>query len=219
MSEIKRRKPLRVVALISGRGSNLQALLAHPQHRQSYEIVAVLSNKPSAPGLDLALSYGVQTRILQHTGFPSRELFDEALVTAIDAHAPDLVVLAGFMRILSNGFVAHYAQRLMNIHPSLLPSFAGLNTHQRAIDAGCQLHGATVHFVTAELDHGPIVAQAAVEIAPDDTPDTLAARVLQREHEILPACVLAFAHGQLQLDGLRVLWHGQRPPVFTSKEA
>lgn len=158
------------------------------------QVAAVISNKASAGGLVLARSHGVATEVLDHTAFVSREDFDAALVQRIDSYAtpgnPPLVLLAGFMRILTPGFVTHYAGRLVNIHPSLLPAFAGLNTHQRAIDAGCQVAGATVHLVTSELDHGPILAQAAVPVLPGDSATTLAARVLSQEHLIYPRAVV-----------------------------
>lgn len=207
--------PARVVVLISGRGSNLQALLSHPAHGRDYRIDAVLSNRTDAGGLDWARQAGIASHALSHRDFASREDFDRALAERIDAFAPDLVVLAGFMRILTDGFVTRYAGRLINIHPSLLPSFPGLDTHERALQAGCRLHGATVHFVTPQLDHGPVIAQAAVEVLTGDTAATLAARVLQREHDILPAAVIAFARGQLQVDGLRVHWTTPAPPVFS----
>lgn len=158
------------------------------------QVAAVISNKASAGGLVLARAQGVATEVLDHTSFASREAFDAALMARIDSYAtpghPPLVLLAGFMRILTPGFVNHYAGRLVNIHPSLLPAFAGLNTHQRAIDAGCQVAGATVHLVTPELDHGPILAQAVVPVLPGDSADTLAARVLTQEHLIYPRAVV-----------------------------
>ncbi len=166
------------------------------QARLGVRIAAVISNKPEAAGLSWVHTQAplpnIATEVLAHTQFESREAFDEALMARIDEHAPDLVVLAGFMRILTPAFVTHYEGRLINIHPSLLPDFAGLNTHQRAIDAGCQFAGATVHQVTAELDHGQILAQARVPVLPDDTAVTLAARVLVQEHLIYPAAVEAF---------------------------
>ena len=156
-------------------------------------VAAVISNRADANGLDFARRQGIATQVLDHTAFASRDAFDEALAGAIDSHDPQgqpaLVVLAGFMRILTPGFVAYYAGRLINIHPSLLPAFAGLNTHQRAIDAGCKVAGATVHWVTAELDHGPILAQAEVPVLPGDTADTLGARVLTQEHVIYPQAI------------------------------
>jgi phosphoribosylglycinamide formyltransferase-1 len=191
----------KIVILISGAGSNMAAIVQTAQQQSWRErlgvvVSAVISNKPQASGLawvrsDSAHS-GIQTDVLDHTKFESREDFDQALMQRIDLHAPDLVVLAGFMRILTPGFVAHYAGRLINIHPSLLPAFTGLNTHQRAIDAGCKFAGATVHQVTAELDHGQILAQAVVPVLSGDTPEALAARVLTQEHLIYPAAVAAF---------------------------
>ncbi|MEO0029084.1 MAG: Phosphoribosylglycinamide formyltransferase [Pseudomonadota bacterium] len=172
---------------------------AHQQHwrqRLGVQVSAVISNKPQAPGLAWLRTHSefsdIQTDVLEHTQFNSREDFDQALMQRIDVHAPSLVVLAGFMRILTPAFVGHYAGRLINIHPSLLPAFTGLNTHQRALDAGCKLAGATVHQVTAELDHGQILAQAAVPVLPGDTADTLAARVLTQEHLIYPTAVADF---------------------------
>jgi phosphoribosylglycinamide formyltransferase-1 len=158
-------------------------------------VAAVLSNRADAQGLAFAQDHGLTTQVLDHKAFANREAFDAALMAEIDRHAPALVVLAGFMRILTPGFVAHYAGRLLNIHPSLLPAFPGLNTHQRAIDAGCRFAGATVHQVTAELDHGSILAQAVVPVLPDDTPGTLAARVLTQEHIIYPLAVAEFLRG------------------------
>jgi len=191
----------KIVILISGAGSNMAAIVQTAQQQSWRErlgvvVSAVISNKPQASGLawvrsDSAHS-GIQTDVLDHTKFESREAFDQALMQRIDLHAPDLVVLAGFMRILTPGFVAHYAGRLINIHPSLLPAFTGLNTHQRAIDAGCKFAGATVHQVTAELDHGQILAQAVVPVLSGDTSEALAARVLTQEHIIYPAAVAAF---------------------------
>jgi len=187
-----------IVILISGSGSNMAAIVKTSQREQwadkyGARVAAVLSNKIDAPGLALARELGLTTDVLDHKAFASREDFDGALMQRIDAYdqpgEPVLVVLAGFMRILSNGFVTRYAGRLVNIHPSLLPAFTGLNTHQRAIDAGCKVAGATVHWVTPELDHGPILAQAAVPVLPGDTADTLAARVLTQEHLIYPRVV------------------------------
>ena len=186
-----------IVILISGSGSNMAAIVraaerGHWAQRLNARVVAVLSNRADAPGLAFAQDHGIATQVLDHKAFASREDFDAALMAEIDRHAPALVVLAGFMRILTPGFVAHYAGRLLNIHPSLLPAFPGLNTHQRAIDAGCRFAGATVHQVTAELDHGSILAQAVVPVLPDDTPDTLAARVLSQEHLIYPQAIAQF---------------------------
>lgn len=188
-----------IVILISGGGSNMLAILKAAQRdnwaaKYQAQVAAVISNKAGAGGLVLARAQGVATEVLDHTSFASREAFDAALMQRIDSYAtpgnPPLVLLAGFMRILTADFVNHYAGRLVNIHPSLLPAFAGLNTHQRAIDAGCQVAGATVHLVTPELDHGPILAQAVVPVLPGDSADTLAARVLSQEHLIYPRAVL-----------------------------
>lgn len=166
-------------------------------------IAAVLSNRPDAPGLRFAAEHGIATGVVDHKQYPDRASFDAAMAAAIDAHAPDLVVLAGFMRILTPGFVERYAGRLFNIHPSLLPCFPGLNTHRQALEAGVKLHGATVHFVTPELDHGPIVIQSALDVRADDTPDTLAARLLESEHIIYPRAVRWFVEDRLRLqDGV-----------------
>ena len=186
-----------IVILISGSGSNMAAIVRRAQEERWAErlgarVSAVISNKQDAKGLVFAREQGLSTAVLDHKAFPSREAFDAALVQEIDRHAPALVVLAGFMRILTPGFVQHYAGRLLNIHPSLLPAFPGLHTHERAIEAGCKFAGATVHEVTAELDHGPILAQAVVPVLPGDSPDALAARVLTQEHRIYPEAVAAF---------------------------
>ena len=187
-----------IVILISGSGSNMAAIArtAKTQNwaqRHNARISAVISNKPDAQGLALAQDMGIATQVIDHKAFASepnpREAFDAALMAEIDKHEPHLVVLAGFMRILTDGFVAHYQGRLINIHPSLLPAFPGLHTHQRAIDAGCKFAGATVHRVTAQLDHGEILAQAVVPVLPDDTAHTLAERVLAQEHVIYPKVV------------------------------
>jgi phosphoribosylglycinamide formyltransferase-1 len=191
-----------IVILISGRGSNMQAIVE--AQLPGARIAAVIANRPDAAGLAWAAERGIATAALDHKAFASREDFDAALAAQIDAFAPDLVVLAGFMRILTPGFTQHYAGRMFNIHPSLLPAFPGLHTHQRALDAGCRLAGATVHFVTAELDHGPIVAQGVVAVADDDTADSLAAKVLRVEHQIYPQAVRWFVEGRLTLAGQRV---------------
>lgn len=191
-----------IVILISGRGSNMQAIVE--ARIAGAQIAAVISNRPDAAGLAWAKAQGIATLALDHKQYGSREEFDAAMQAAIDAFQPDLVVLAGFMRILTPAFTRHYAGRMLNIHPSLLPAFPGLHTHQRAIEAGCKLAGCTVHFVTAELDHGPIAAQAAVPVLDNDTPDSLAARVVQEEHRIYPAVVAAFVAGKLHINGLRV---------------
>jgi len=187
-----------IVILISGGGSNMAAIVKAAQ-RETWEdryqarVAAVISNRADAGGLAFAKEHGIPTAVLSHKDFAQhaqpREAFDAALQNLIDPYQPFLVVLAGFMRILTPGFVQHYDQRLLNIHPSLLPAFAGLHTHERAIEAGCRYAGATVHRVTAELDHGPILAQAVVPVLPSDTPDQLAARVLTQEHRIYPAAI------------------------------
>jgi phosphoribosylglycinamide formyltransferase-1 len=191
----------RITILISGRGSNMQALL---EAELQAVIGAVISNNPQAAGLAQARARGVQTEVVDHRTYPDREAFDGALAAAIDRHAPDLVVLAGFMRILTPGFVERYTGRMINIHPSLLPAFTGIHTHRRALADGVKLHGCTVHFVTAALDHGPIIAQAAVPVLTDDTEDTLAARVLEQEHRVLPQAVRWFLEGRLQVQGNQV---------------
>ncbi|MEG0140449.1 MAG: phosphoribosylglycinamide formyltransferase [Comamonas sp.] len=184
-----------IVILISGGGSNMAAIVRASQQQNwakqyNARVAAVVSNKAEAKGLVFARDNGIATEVLDHKQFDSREAFDAELMQVIDRHAPDLVVLAGFMRILTPGFVAHYEGRLINIHPSLLPAFTGLHTHQRAIDAGCKFAGCTVHRVTAELDVGPILEQAVVPVLPGDTADLLAARVLVQEHAIYPRAVL-----------------------------
>lgn len=184
----------RVVVLLSGRGSNLQAIA---EAELPIEIAAVISNRPQAGGLQYARSRGIATVALDHTEYPDREAFDTLLADEIERHQPDLVVLAGYMRILSSAFIARFEGRLLNIHPSLLPMFPGLKTHERALAEGIKIHGCTVHFVTADLDHGPIVIQAAVPVRGDDTPETLSARVLQQEHRIYPQAVRWFAEGRL----------------------
>ena len=191
-----------IVILISGRGSNMQAIVnaAIP----GACVAAVLSNKADAQGLAWAATQGIATAALDHKQFADRDAFDAALMTLIDAYEPALVVLAGFMRILTPGFVQHYAGRMLNVHPSLLPAFTGMHTHARALEAGVKLHGCTAHFVTAELDAGPIIAQAAIPVLDTDTPETLAARVLDCEHKLYPQAVASFVAGELQIDGHRV---------------
>lgn len=183
-----------IVILISGGGSNMEAIVRAAERdlwaeRFGARIAAVVSNKAEAGGLAIAAAHGIATAVVPHKEFPTREAFDEALAKVVDAHAPALVVLAGFMRILTPAFVQHYAGRLLNIHPSLLPAFPGLDTHRRAIEAGCRVAGATVHHVTAELDHGPILDQAVVPVLADDTADALAARVLAQEHRLYPRAI------------------------------
>ncbi|WP_153075951.1 phosphoribosylglycinamide formyltransferase [Paraburkholderia bonniea] len=196
----------KIVILISGRGSNMEAVVrACATEGWPAQVVAVIANRPEATGLAFAAAHGIATAVVDHRQFDQREAFDAALAEAIDRFAPDLVVLAGFMRVLTAGFVGHYAGRMLNIHPSLLPSFAGLKTHQQALDAGVRLHGASVHFVTAQLDHGPIVIQAALPVLASDDVTTLAARVLAAEHIIYPRAVRWFVEGRLALDGLTVV--------------
>ncbi len=194
-----------IVILISGRGSNMEALIAaRDAGNLPVNIAAVISNRPDAPGLEMAARAGIVTHFINHKGFAGREAFDAALAECIDQFSPDLVVLAGFMRILSDGFVNHYAGRLINIHPSLLPAFPGLHTHQRALDEGVRIHGCTVHFVTPALDHGPVIIQAAVPVLDGDNESSLAARVLELEHQIYPQAVRWFAEDKLQLANGRV---------------
>jgi phosphoribosylglycinamide formyltransferase-1 len=195
----------KLVILISGRGSNMEAIVrACSDEAWPAQVAAVIANRPDAAGLAFAASHGIATAVVDHRQFPDRGSFDAALAQEIDSFAPDLVVLAGFMRVLTAGFVDHYAGRMLNVHPSLLPSFPGLKTHQQALDAGVRLHGASVHFVTSQLDHGPIVAQSAVPVETGDTPAMLAERVLATEHIIYPRAVRWFVEGRLALDGLRV---------------
>ena len=194
-----------IVILISGRGSNMVSLInAAADGSLPVRVAAVISNRPDARGLQIAAAAGIVTQVVDHTLYGDRESFDAAMAQAIDAFSPDLVVLAGFMRILSDGFVAHYAGRLINIHPSLLPSFPGLHTHQRALDEGVRIHGCTVHFVMPTLDRGPIIAQAAVPVLDGDDAATLAARVLAQEHRLYPLAVRWFAEGRLRLVDGRV---------------
>ena len=192
----------KIVILISGRGSNMQAIV-HAAKEQQWpaEIVAVISNRADAAGLEFAASYGIPTALVISKDFATRESFDTALQAEIDHYSPDLVVLAGFMRILTAPFVEHYAGRMINIHPSLLPSFTGLNTHKRALEAGVKVHGVTVHFVTAELDHGPIIEQAVVRVLKDDTEASLSARLLSHEHLIYPRAVRWFIEDKLTVIG------------------
>lgn len=196
----------KVVILISGRGTNLQALL---EAALPCDIAAVISNRADAKGLDIAKSHGIPTAVIEHRDYPDRDSFDAALAKVIDAYAPDIVVLAGFMRILSAGFVSRYHGRLVNIHPSLLPAYAGLDTHARALQDGVKIHGCTVHFVTDDLDHGPIIIQAAVPVLRDDTEQTLAARVLREEHRIYAQAIRWLCKGNVMLDeqGHAVLRH------------
>jgi phosphoribosylglycinamide formyltransferase-1 len=191
-----------LVILISGRGSNMEALL---DARLPARVAAVISNNPQARGLGVAQARGIATAVVDHRAFPERAAFDAALAQEIDRHRPDLVVLAGFMRILSAPFIERYRGRLLNIHPSLLPALPGLDTHRRALAAGLQSHGCTVHFVTPAMDSGPIVLQAAVPVLPGDTEERLAERVLAEEHRIYPQAVRWFLEGKLKLEDGRVM--------------
>lgn len=198
----------RIVILISGRGSNMEAIVqACAAEGWPARVAAVLSNRPDASGLAYAAARGIATAVVDHKAFSDRDAFDAALAQAIDAHAPDVVVLAGFMRILTPAFVRRFAGRLVNVHPSLLPAFTGLHTHRRAIEAGCKVAGATVHFVTAELDHGPIIAQAIVPVLQGDTEATLSARVLAREHQMYPQAVRWMVEDALEVDAAGVVTH------------
>lgn len=192
---------INVVVLLSGRGSNFKALL---DANLPVQYTAIISNHPAAGGLEHARAHGIPAIALDHKQFATREEFDAALMREIDHAGADLVILAGYMRILTKAFVEHYAGRLINIHPSLLPAFPGLNTHANALREGVKIHGCTVHFVTPQLDHGPIIIQAAVPVLPDDTPDSLAARVLEQEHCIFPQAVRWFCEGKLRLIDGRV---------------
>ena len=186
-----------LVILISGRGSNMQALL---EANLPCRVAAVISNKADAAGLEIAKQHGIATQAISHRDYPDRESFDAALAALIDTYQPDIIALAGFMRILTPGFVAHYQGKLINIHPSLLPAYGGLDTHARALKDGVKIHGCTVHFVTSDLDHGPIIIQAAVPVFQDDTPASLAAKVLREEHRIYPQAVRWMCMDALSLD-------------------
>lgn len=202
-----------VVVLVSGRGSNLQAIIdAVRDGRLPADIHAVISSEPGTPATARARTAGIPVHVINHRDFPAREQFDQALMERINSHQPRLVVLAGFMRILGKDFIDHYSGRLMNIHPSLLPAFPGLNTHACALQAGVPTHGASVHFVTHEVDGGPIIIQAAVPILADDTPDILAERVLTEEHRIYPLAIRWFLDGRLSVEGERVLLDGEQRP-------
>ncbi|OZY44361.1 phosphoribosylglycinamide formyltransferase [Pseudomonas lundensis] len=203
-----------VVVLLSGTGSNLQALIDSDDVKASPATLrAVISNRADAPGLQRAKNAGIDTRVLDHTAFEGREAFDAALIEIIDTFNPHLVVLAGFMRILSADFVRHYQGRLLNIHPSLLPKYKGLHTHQRALEAQDREHGCSVHFVTEELDGGPLVVQAVIPVESEDTPSSLAQRVHAHEHRIYPLAVRWFAEGRLSLDEQGALLDGQLLPA------
>jgi phosphoribosylglycinamide formyltransferase-1 len=196
----------RIVILISGRGSNMETIVQRcTEQGWPARVAAVVANRPDARGLEFAAAQGIATAVVEHKAFATREAFDAALARVVDGFAPDLVVLAGFMRILGADFVRHYEGRLLNIHPSLLPAFPGLHTHSRALQAGCQAVGATVHFVTADLDHGPIVMQSVVPVRPGDDEEALATRVLATEHVIYPQAVRWFVQGKLRLIEGRVI--------------
>jgi phosphoribosylglycinamide formyltransferase-1 len=201
--------PLPIVVLISGSGSNLQAIIDGAANGMPVEIRAVISNRDGVYGLERAQKAGIETRVLDHTGFDSREAYDSALGELVDSYQPGLVILAGFMRILTPGFVRRFHGRMLNIHPSLLPRYRGLHTHQRALDAGDSEHGASVHFVTEELDGGPVILQARVPVQEGDDENTLAARVLTREHVIYPTVIRWFAEGRLKMDGNDVIKDSQ----------
>jgi phosphoribosylglycinamide formyltransferase-1 len=202
-----------LVVLVSGRGSNLQALL-----EDGLPVSAVIANRPDAGGLPVAVRHDVPTEVVPHRAFASREAFDAALAAAVERFSPRLVVLAGFMRVLTPAFVARFAGRLVNIHPSLLPAFPGLDTHERALAAGVKVHGCTVHFVTAEVDHGPIIIQAAVPVRAGDTPALLAARVLRQEHVVYPRAVRWFLDGKLAVEDGRVKVKGDEPQLVFSAD-
>ena len=197
--------PPRITVLISGRGSNLGALLAAMDAGTLHGVVdTVIANRADAPGLAIASAHGIATRVVEHRAYSERDAFDAALASAIDAGAPDLIVLAGFMRVLGAAFVRRYVGRMINIHPSLLPLYHGLHTHRRALADGVRIHGCTVHFVTPDVDVGPIIAQAAVPVLNGDDETALAARVLAAEHVLLPAVVRWYCTGRLVIDGSRV---------------
>ena len=200
----------KIVILISGRGSNMQALLSA---KLPCRIAAVISNRADAQGLEIARQHGIATRVVEHRDYADRAAFDTALAEVIDSYQPDFVVLAGFMRILTTEFVEHYRGRLINIHPSLLPAYAGMNTHERALQDGVKIHGCTVHFVTPDLDHGPIIIQAAVSVLGHDTAQTLAARVLKEEHHIYAQAIRWLCAEQVRLnaDGKVVSMRPQHP--------
>lgn len=204
------KEKIRLVVLISGRGSNLQVILdSMISGELPVEIGAVISNRPNAPGLERARRAGVPAVTLDHKAFADRQSFDKALQELIDSYHPDLLVMAGFMRLLTPDFIEHYQGRMLNIHPSLLPQFSGLHTHERAIAAGEREHGASVHFVTLEMDAGPIILQARVPVLPEDDPETLAARVLEQEHRIYPLAIRWFAENRLKMENNRAYFDDQ----------
>jgi phosphoribosylglycinamide formyltransferase 1 len=204
-----------IVILLSGRGSNMEAIVrACAAERWDARIAAVVSNRADALGLVFAAKHGIATAVVDHKAFADRDAFDAELATVVEGFAPDVLALAGFMRILTPAFVRRFEGRMTNVHPSLLPAFTGLHTHRRAIEAGCKLAGATVHLVTAELDHGPIIAQAAVPVLADDTEATLAARVLAREHEIYPRAICWLVHDELRVEAGIVSHVGGESQLF-----
>lgn len=210
----------KLVILISGRGSNMEAIVrVCAAQRWPARVAAVVSNRPDAAGLAFAAAHGIATAVVDHTQFDGRDAFDAALAQVLDAHEPDLVVLAGFMRVLTPALVERYAGRMMNVHPSLLPSFTGLYTHQRALDAGVAVHGATVHFVTAELDHGPIIAQGVVPVLAGDDAAALAARVLRVEHTLYPRAVRWFVEDRLRVRDGRVELAAAEPRLLLGGDA
>ena len=203
-----------IVILISGRGSNMESLLKSvADGLLPVRVAAVIANRPDAKGLEIAAAQDVETCVVDHTRFDSRDAFDAAMIKTIDSYSPDLVVLAGFMRILTDAFVRRYEGRLLNIHPSLLPSFPGLHTHRRALEEGVRVHGCTVHFVTPQLDHGPVVVQAAVPVLDGDDEASLAARVLVQEHQVYPMAVRWFAEERLRLVDGHVVFEAEQEPV------
>lgn len=210
--------PCPIVVLISGNGSNLQALMDHSDEG-AYRVCAVISNKADAFGLQRASKAGIPTRVIDHRDYPDRLSFDQRLIEEIDSFSPKLVVLAGFMRILSPEFVLHFAGKILNIHPSLLPAYRGTHTHERVIEAGEKEHGVSVHFVTEELDGGPVVLQATVPVYKDDTPSTLAERVFKQEHRIYPKAVAWFAAGRLRMNEKAVEFDGKRLGVSGIRES
>nr|MBS0020202.1 phosphoribosylglycinamide formyltransferase [Gammaproteobacteria bacterium] len=202
-----------IVVLVSGRGSNLQAIIDRTQHDLPARIASVISDEPEALALERARRAAIPTHVVTRRAFPTRTAFDRVLQATIDAYHPELVVLAGFMRILTGDFVAHYQGKMINVHPSLLPAFPGLDTHARALAAGHRQHGASVHFVTEEVDGGPVIIQAAVPVLPEDTPEILAERVLAQEHRILPEAIRWFIERDLTIDGNIVRRHGEPVPL------
>jgi len=215
-------EPLPIVVLISGSGTNLQAIIdAIGNKKLNATITAVISNRPDVKGLQRAEKAGITAKVLDHNNYPDRENFDHALQQLIDSYAPKLVILAGFMRILSDDFVNHYDGRMLNIHPSLLPQFRGLNTHQRVLDAKCKEHGVSVHFVTSELDSGPLVLQAVIPVNDNDTADLLAERIHKQEHIIYPMAINWFADGKLTYSNKQTFLDGKiinKPPQWINNQ-